>query len=90
MILRREHVRHPAVGLEQPDTPDAPIATGLGQLVGVERHVRAVKASDAEVHDARDERGAVVVRYADAETFDLREFGRREPHRHTGERTTPI
>ena len=90
VILRLEHAGDATVGVEEPDAANPPVAARFGELVGVQRHVRAMKAADADVQDARAERRAVVVRYGDAATFDCLEVRRRQPKRHAAERTTAI
>src|SRR4029450_1836272 len=70
VILPAENVRHPAVGVEQSDAADAPVAAAGGDLVGVERHVGAMEAAYAEVEDARLEGVAAVARDRQAERAD--------------------
>src|SRR5438067_406523 len=53
VILRLEHAGDATVGVEEPDAANPPVATRFGELVGVQRHVRAMKAADADVQDAR-------------------------------------
>jgi len=87
VVLRVEHARHPAIGVEQPDAADRPISPLLRQFVRVQRHMGAVEAADPEVQDARHERSPIVVRHGNAEALDLRKVGRRETQRHGFERT---
>ena len=52
MVLAAEALGHVPVGLQQTDAADGPVATFRSELVGVEGHVRAMKATDAEMKNA--------------------------------------
>ena len=63
VVLRGERLGHAHVLAEQTDAPDPPVAAGLGELMGVQREMRTMKAADAHVEDARLEPAALVGRH---------------------------
>ena len=71
VVLRGQGLRHAHVLAQEPKATDAPVAPGLGQLVGVEREVRPMETTDAHVQDARLEAPTVVGRHRDAPRRDV-------------------
>jgi hypothetical protein len=79
--LRSEDVGHPTVAVKQADAVDSPLSSVGGGFVGIQRHVGAVKAADADVKDARPERSTVVAWDRHAERFDGAQLRRGERDR---------
>jgi hypothetical protein len=71
VVLRDQGLRHAHVLTEEPDAADPPVAARLGQLVGVEREVRAMETADADVQDARLQTAAVVRRHGHSARGDV-------------------
>ena len=95
VVLAAEALAMRRSGLEQTDAADGPVAAARGELVGVEGHVRAMKATDAEMKDARGEGRAVVTGYRDAFRADgvqvrLRDFDRHQALPPETSRLTPV
>ncbi len=82
VILRAQDIRHTAVTVEDADPADTPVTPAARDVVRVERHVRTMKASDAEVEDARDEGGPVEARHRHTERRDRGEGALGELRRH--------
>jgi hypothetical protein len=81
MVLTAEHRSHLGVLGEQPEPDDAPVAAGAGELVRVDREVRAMEAADADVDDARFEASTVIGGHRDPALRDLGEVGFTEADR---------
>ena len=75
VVLRGQRLRHRGVAVEEPETGDAPVRAGRGELVDVAREVRAMEPADADVRDARPQPLPVVARHRDAQRADLGQPG---------------